>query len=286
MGRRTKGKRFDMSGRRAVVTGASSGLGVAFARHLASWGASVVITARRKERLDALAAELRADYGVEIEVVPLDLSQNDAPASLLATTTSDGRAVDLLVNNAGLGYYSAFAEQPWEQHAQTLRLDVAVSTELTWRFGRHMLDSGAPGHILNVASMAAYQPVPKFAVYGASKSFIRDFSEAVAYELRETPVRVCVLCPGGVDTEFFEVSGQTIEGLAKRTMMTPERCAGLGLRALLKGRRAVVPGALNNVATFVTRFLPRRLTARSAASLLGSAGGTDRPGDTGPGSTR
>jgi uncharacterized protein len=259
----------DLKGRTALVTGASSGLGAAFARLLAARGADLVITARRADNLHALADEIRARHGVEVDVVALDLAQPGAPDALWAATEGAGRAVDVLINNAGWGVYQHFLDTDRARVAQQIQLNLVALTELTHRFAGAMLARGR-GHVLNVSSIGAYTPTPAFAVYAASKAFVRDFTEALAHELRRTPVRVCCLCPGGTATEFFQASGQAPNPLVQATFMSAERCAGIGLRALFGGRRNVVAGLANKLTMFLLRFMPRRILVAVTALVMGT----------------
>lgn len=259
---------IDLRGRTALVTGASSGLGEAFARRLAAAGANLIVTARRGERLTALAEELRARHAIEVTVIALDLAAPAAPAELFAATESAGLAVDVLVNNAGSGIHQNFVDIPWEQTARQLQLNVVAVTELTHRFARAMLARGR-GHILNIASVGAYTPSPTYATYAAGKAYVRDFSEAIAHELRDTPVRVCSFCPGGTFTEFHAAAGHTLTPFFRATFMTAERCAAIGLDALFAGRRNVIPGLANELMMFAMRFVPRRLIVWSTARTMG-----------------
>lgn len=262
---------MDLKGRTALVTGASSGLGAAFARLLAARGADLVITARRADNLQALAGELVERHGVEVHVVPLDLAEPGAPDRLWAATEGAGRVVDVLVNNAGGAVYQGFLDTDWPKVARQIQLNLVALTELTHLFAGAMRRRGR-GHVLNVASIGAYTPTPALAVYSASKAFVRDFTEALAHELRRTPVRVCCLCPGGTETEFFQASGQAPPALVRATFMGAERCASIGLRALFGGRRNVVAGLINELAMFLLRFLPRRVIVAVTALVIGTPG--------------
>lgn len=251
----------------ALVTGASSGIGERMARQLAERGMNLVVTARRAERLEALAREVRDKHGVDVEVVALDLGSPTAAAELFEKTEGAGKHIDVLINNAGFGTQEHFVDIPWERTREQIQLNIVSLTELTHRFLRVMLPRGR-GWILNVASIGAYMPVPDYATYGAGKAYVRNFTEALAHELRRTPVRVCCLCPGGTATEFMAVSGQEETKLVKVALMSPERCARIGLRALFSGRRNIVAGLMNSIGMFLLRFAPRRLMAIIAALVM------------------
>ncbi len=256
-------------GKRALVTGASSGLGVAFARILAARGANLVITARRKENLESLAEELREKHRVEVEVVVVDLSASDGPSKLWNATEEKGLTIDVLVNNAGGGLHRDFVDATWEELSRQLQLNVISLTELSHRFARAMLTRGG-GHILNVSSIGAYTPTPTYATYSAGKAYVRDVTEAVAYELRDTPVRVCSLCPGGTLTEFHLASGHNdMPASFRATFMTAHDCAQIGLDALFGGRANIVAGFMNALGMWLLRFVPRKVIVALSAMAMG-----------------
>lgn len=257
----------DLAGKLALVTGASSGIGAAMARQLAAWKCGVVLTARRLDRLEALQGEL-GRAGVAAHAVREDLGDPAGPARLHAAVRAIG-SIDILVNNAGFGAYQSFADTPWTRHAELLQLNVLSLVELTHRFLPELLARPGRAHILNVASIAAFVAVPYFANYGGSKAYVLGFSESLAAELAATRVRVTCLCPGGTWTEFSEVAGQTLGKAARAGMMSAERCAAIGLRGMLRGRRVVVPGGSNKATQVLSRLMPRRLMGAAGARILG-----------------
>ncbi|MBI5516867.1 MAG: SDR family oxidoreductase [Deltaproteobacteria bacterium] len=261
-----------MKGKRALVTGASSGLGVAFAKLLASWGADLIITARREENLQALAKELRDKHAVDVKVQVVDLSEPDGATKLWDATEGAGVTVDVLVNNAGGGLHRDFVDAPWDKLLRQLQLNVVSLTELTHRFARAML-ARKQGWVLNVSSIGAYTPSPTYATYSAGKAYVRDMSEAIAHELRDTPVRVCCLCPGGTLTEFHQAAGHELPKIFRATFMSAEDCARIGLDALFAGRRNIISGITNALSMFLLRFLPRRLIVALAALTMGKPKG-------------
>jgi len=259
----------DLKGKTALVTGASSGLGAAFARDLAARGANLVITARRADNLHALARELRERHAVAVDVIALDLSVPGAAAELYALAEGAGRTIDVLINNAGGGIHQSFVDIPWDRIARQIQLNLTALTELTHVFTRAMLARGG-GYVLNVSSVGAYSPSPTYATYSATKAFVRDFTEAVAYELRATPVRVCCLCPGLTRTEFHQAAGANdLPAAVRMTFMSAEDCAAIGLTALFGGRRNVIAGIVNKIGMWLLRFLPRRTIVWSAALTMG-----------------
>ena len=271
-----------LAGQRALVTGASSGIGRALALRLAAEGADLVVTARREERLRELAAEVEGAHGVAVSVEAIDLGAPGAAADLYARTEGAGVAVDVLVNNAGFGDYEQFVASPWERLSAMMTLNMTALTELTHRFAPRMVERGR-GRVLNVASIAAFLPNPNFAVYAATKAYVRNLSEALDAELRPAGVRCMVLCPGGTRTEFLETAGQRERAGAGAVMMSAERCADIGVRAMLAGRRTVVPGWLNATGMSLLRLVPRALMPWVAAVSVGSAvAQIERPALPGP----
>ena len=255
-------------GQWAVVTGASSGLGDALARELAALGLNLILVARRRDRLEALAAVLRREREVEVEVLEQDLGAPGAAERVHGAATAGGRAIGMLVNNAGYGVQGPFCERDWSAHAAMLQVDIAALTELSWRFARDMAARGS-GRILQVASIGAMQPTPGFAAYGAAKAYVLSFSEALDFELRGRGVTVTTLSPGATDTEFSVRAGAgEFKGLARRALMSPAAVARIGVGAMLRGRRAVVAGRMNAFNAWLMRVLPRRASAWIAALVL------------------
>jgi short-subunit dehydrogenase len=262
---------MDLKGRTALVTGASSGIGASMARQLAQAGASLILTARRTDRLDALAKELKDAHGTDVTTVSLDLGKPGAALSLFEATEGAGKPVDVLINNAGFGTQDRFDHISWDKSAEQIQLNIVSLTELTRRFLEPMLARGR-GHVLNVASIGAYMPVPYYATYAAGKAYVRNFTEAVASELSGTSVRVCCLCPGGTKTEFLDVSGQKTGALINATLMSADRCARIGLAALFGGRRNIVAGWANSLMCWYLRFIPSRIVVWAAGLVMGKAG--------------
>ncbi len=248
----------------ALVTGASSGLGTDYARQLAERGWNLVLTARRRDRLEALAAELQSAHSAEVLVVDGDLGDEGFRDRLVAEATN-GRKLHMVINNAGFGWQGDFLDTAWSRWSTMLSLNIVALTDLAWRFGRHMRDHGESAHLVNVASIGAWQPVPTFAVYAATKSYVRDFSEAIAFELASPALRVTCVCPGGTKTEFMDAAGMKLSKLSELGLQTSPAVVRESLDAVLGGRRLIVTGWLNKLMTFGTRFAPRWLAARLAA---------------------
>lgn len=256
----------ELSGRTALVTGASSGLGVDFARELAARGADLVLVARREDRLRAVADALKRDFGVQVSIVAADLSDPATPEMLHQTVGAQHR-IDILVNNAGLGVFGPELDIDWARSRQLLQVDIVALAHLSKLFGRDMRQRGW-GRILQVASIGAFQPAPSYAAYAAAKAFVLHFGEALNVELRGSGVSCTVVCPGVAATEFHDVAGQKHNGFIRLTIMPPARVAAAGVRAMLRGRSSVVPGWINRLMVFAVRFTPRWLQARASQLLM------------------
>ena len=242
----------------ALVTGASAGLGVEFARQLSAKGTSLVLVARRKERLDELAAELGNARAVE-----LDLSQPGAAALMMADIRKHGETVDLLVNNAGFGLAGRFAELDGLRQREMIDLNCGALEELAHAVLPGMIECKSGG-ILNVASTAAFQPGPGMAVYFATKAFVLSFSEALHDEVKRHGVKVSCLCPGPTRTEFRDVSGFNPKGPASKQSADAASVVRAGINGLEKNKAVVVPGLANKMISQVNRFFPRALMRRAA----------------------
>ncbi len=247
---------IDLKGRNALVTGASSGIGEAIARELAQRGANVVLTARRAERLTALAAEL-SGLGIKAEAAPCDLADPAARAALAASHAS----TDILVNNAGLGVFGMFADADWNGLDQMLNVNVVALTHLTHLFAAGMSQRGF-GRIMLVASTAAFQPVPLYAGYAATKAYVLSLGEALDVELKPNGVRVSTLCPGVTESEFFGVAGQKKSVFMEKSIMSAAAVAKIGVDGMARGKSSVIAGAANAAMAFSTRFAPRSLNAK------------------------
>lgn len=259
---------YDLRGRRALVTGASSGIGREIARELAARGCgSIVLAARRRDRLDELKAELGHERDVMIDVVTCDLAHETGARELIDAVEALGRPIDVLVNSAGVGIHGHGFEHEWESERAMLMLNVVALAELTKHFGRAM-KARESGRILQIASNAAFQPCPGYAAYGATKSFVLHHAEALAEELRATDVRITALCPGSTNTEFFEVSGNVRSRVQVATSLEPDVVARVGVDAIVRGARTVVPGLANRLAAAGLRVIPRRLQATLARRVL------------------
>jgi short-subunit dehydrogenase len=251
----------------ALVTGASSGLGVAYATEFARRGTAVVLVARREDRLVELADRLQREYGVTATVIRLDLAADDAAATLRRELEARDIRIDTLVNNAGFGLNGAFVTADGARTDEMIRLNIGTLVALTREFLPEFVAAGR-GTIVNIASTAAYQPAPTMAVYSATKSFVLNFTEAVAYEVRRTGVHVLAVSPGATSTEFREVSGLHV-GRSERGSQTAAQVIETTFRALDRGRSgSVVSGARNAAMAKLAGILPRGLVTAVAARTL------------------
>ena len=252
-----------MNGKRpiALITGASAGLGVDFARQLAQRGHRLVLAARRKDRLEALAAELG-----NARAVAIDLAEAGSAARLIAGIEAAGEQVELLVNNAGFGLKGRFAELDGARQRQMIDLNVGTLTDLCRAVAPGMVERRSGG-ILNVASTAAFQPGPGIAVYFATKAYVLSFTEALHEELKPHGIRVTALCPGPTKTEFGAVAGFGEQGAFDRMAMDAASVVQAGLEGLDRNRAVVVTGWLNKVGAASTRFVPRPLVRKIAGAI-------------------
>lgn len=253
-------------GRWALVTGASAGIGVALARELARHGAKLILTARRADRLQALADELR-EQGTEVRVVLADLNQRTAPQAIFDATEGAGIAVDILVNNAGLGQYGAFATNALEQELSQVRVNCEAVVHLTRLFVPAM-SARRRGWILVVASTASFQPVPYLSTYAATKGFDRFFALGLAEEVAPDGIRVTALCPGPTESEFFEVAGASV--FRRRGVQGAEQVASRALHALATGKRTLIPNLSGRATAILVRFLPTGWITAAMARFLRS----------------
>lgn len=245
----------------ALVTGASAGLGAEFARQLSARGHQLVLAARRKDRIEALAKELG-----NARAVVIDLSRSNAAYRVMADLEANGETVDLLVNNAGFGLIGRFAELDAKRERQMIDLNVGTLTDLCRAVAPKMIERKSGG-ILNVASIAAFQPGPKMVVYFATKAFVLSLSEALHEELKPHGIKVSCLCPGPTRTEFGDVAGFRGNGLFDRLAMNSPEVVAAGLNGLDNNRAVVIPGIVNWIVSTSTRFTPRPIARKIAGSI-------------------
>lgn len=241
----------DFRGKWALVTGASAGIGAALARELAAHGAKLILTARRRDRLEALAAELAA-RGTETRIVVADLNDSGAPQQVYDATEGAGIAVDILINNAGLGQYGAFHTSGVEQELSQVRVNCEAVVRMSRLFVPHMVKRRR-GWVLIVASTASFQPIPYLTTYAATKVFARFFALGLAEEVARSGVKVTALCPGPTESEFFEVARA---GAFKRRVQATPEVARRAVAALARGKRVIIPNSSGRFTAFIVRFVP------------------------------
>jgi short-subunit dehydrogenase len=250
----------------SLVTGASSGIGMAFTRRLAARGDDLVIVARSEGRLKELADEIQSGLRREVEVIAADLTLADDLARVERRLHDGERPIDLLVNNAGFGTAGNFVDLPVGREDEQIRLNVLALMRLTHAALTSMVRRGHGG-VINVSSIAGFQPGPRNATYSATKAFVTSFSEALHEELRGTGVRLLALCPGFTRTEFQARGGFGTEHIPKAAWQTPEVVVDAALDALSRGKAVCVPGATNKAMASMTRLAPRSLVRRVSGKV-------------------
>ena len=253
------------SGKTALITGASSGIGAEMARQLAAAGCNLILVARRTERLNALAEELST---VSVQVITLDLSDPLAPQMLFDEVARRGLLVDILINNAGFGFQKPLLAMSLEEQLGMVDVNDRALLALTRLFAASMAERGR-GWILNVSSVSAWFPIPGMATYAASKAAVLHLSRALHEELKPFGVVVTALCPGGTRTEFSSLAREKMDPDLEKVMMPADRVAAAGLQGLMAGKAVVVPGALYKLMVAVTRFLPGVWITRLAGLVMG-----------------
>ncbi|WP_375741193.1 SDR family NAD(P)-dependent oxidoreductase [Pseudomonas boanensis] len=248
--------------RYALVTGASSGIGLALAEALARRGRSLLLVARQRDALESIACELTQRFGVEVLFRVCDLAEPLQVSGMLMELEQGERQFDLLVNNAGIGTSGPFIEQHWSDEQELIELNILAMARLCHALGALMAHQGG-GQILNVASVAGFQPGPWMSNYYASKAYVLHFSEGLREELRPQGVKVSVLCPGPTRKSFFRRAHSQVDRLeGSKLMMSPEEVALITVRALEKNRAIIIPGWRNRLAARFPRFAPRWLVRR------------------------
>jgi uncharacterized protein len=252
-------------GKWALVTGASAGIGKALAEELAAGGTHLVLTARRRDRLEELARTLAAKYNVKTEVFAVDLAEASAPEKIYAFTQEKVLEIDVLINNAGFGGYGEFSDVPMQRLLEMVQVNCSAVVHLTRLFLPAMI-ARKRGDVLILASTAAFQAVPYISTYSATKAFDLLFAEGLAEEMKQHGIRVCALCPGSTVSEFHEVAGHPDS--TRRAQKSAEKVARVGLQALAAGKSYVISGLGNYLGAHSQRLAPRRLVTRIAAGMF------------------
>ena len=253
------------SGKWALITGASAGIGVAFAKELALGGTNLVLTARRKDRLEELARSLAENYRISIEVLAADLADSNAPENIFAFTKEKNIAIDLLINNAGFGQYGEFHALEKQRLLDMVQVNCHAVVHLTHLYLPQMIQRKR-GDVLILASTASFQAVPYISTYAATKAFDLFFAEGLAEEMKPHGIRVCALCPGSTESEFHAVAGQ--EAFTARNQEPADKVARTGLQALAAGKSYVISGLGNYLGAHSQRLVPRRVVTRVAGKMF------------------
>jgi uncharacterized protein len=267
-----------MNSETALITGATSGIGLHLAKEFAKHGHPLALIAPVEAELMNVATALKHEYGVSIKLIAKDLEKSEAAQEIFDQLGQDGIEIDILVNNAGHGQKGKFWEIPIERDISIVRLNIEAVLRLTKLFLQPMLKRRR-GRILNVASVAGFEPGPLFAVYHASKAFVLSLSEALATELKDndTGITLTALCPGPTDTDFFEKADmENTVAFQKANLMAPQDVAEAGYKSLMDGDRIVVPGAANKAMVFSRRFLPKVAQAKLNEKLYEDVEPEDR----------
>ncbi len=251
-----------------LITGASSGIGKAFAELFAKKHYRIVLASRNEEKLNRISRQLREAYGVSTVSIPVDLAQNAGPVQLYEQLKEQGITIDILINNAGMGSYGLLHQQDVHSELEMLQLNVHSLSHLMMLFLPDMVEHGS-GSILNVGSTTSFYACPLSANYSASKAFVLSLTEAVANELQGTGVSVTALCPGATETEFFRSARMEGQKVADpKALMSPQAVAAIGYKAMMNNKTFVVPGFQNWLLTQAPRFFPRKFVTRITRSVL------------------
>ena len=251
----------------ALITGASSGIGREFARLFAKDGYDLIIIARREERLRELADSLKEKHGTKSMIIPKDLSHVYAPKEIFDSIKIAGTNVDVLINNAGFDIYGNFYETDYEKELDMMNVNCVALTYLTKLFLPDMIERGS-GKILNMGSIASIVAAPLNALYCATKAYVLSMSLAIGEELKNTGVSVTCLCPGATKTEFHKVADMEDIKIMEGNVMSAEKVAKIGYKGLMKGKRVVIPGFVNKLQAFITRFVSRKKITQIAKSYM------------------
>ena len=258
--------------RTALITGASSGIGLELAKLFAKDNYNLVLVARRKSQLERLALELSKEYSISVTIIAKDLSLPSSPEEIFNELKEKSIHIDILVNNAGTQVYGKFHKTDIEKELQLIQVNLVSLTHLTKMAVAEMSKRGC-GKILNIGSTGSFTPSPLNAIYCATKAYVLNFSEGIAKDLEGTGITVTTLCPGATHTEFAEKAKMQNTRLFSSMVMNPDEVAKIGYRALIKGKRVVVAGLYNKLLVFSLRFTPRWLVLKIGKILLSPKSG-------------
>ncbi len=252
--------------RTALITGSSGGIGYEFAKLHAENGDDLVLVARTGYRLDEIKAELERKHGIQVYTIMKDLSLPGAAVEIYDELAGSGIHINYLINNAGLGDFGFFTDSDWNKQENMISLNIMALVQLTWLFLKNMIKEGS-GKILNVSSVAAFQPGPTMSVYFASKAFVLSFSEALNNEVRDMGITVTALCPGSTESHFHAVTAGPGKSLKERRMHSARKVAAYGYRSMMKGKAVAVPGLKNRLFAYGVKFLPGSVAVIAARKI-------------------
>ncbi len=255
-----------MANETVLITGASSGIGMGLAKLFAADGSDLVLVARREDRLNELAQELKSEYGIEVHVLPKDLTKKTAPKEIFTHLNKEKIQIDVVVNNAGFGNKGYVADLDTDLQLDMIQVNLVALTHLTRLFLPGIIERGHGG-ILNVGSLAGFQPGPNLAVYFATKAYVLSFTEALAEEVLNPEIKISCLAPGPVRTEFGEKSDLEDSLLFKVSLMDMEPVVKAGYEGFRRGQTIVIPGLKQQVVPFLNRFTPRTIVRKIAKKL-------------------
>lgn len=251
----------------ALITGASNGIGLELAKIHASQGGNLVLVARSIDKLSAIKAELEKTHGVQVKIICKDLSNKDAALEVYLEVKKEKTQIDFLINNAGFGDFGFFYETQWIKEERIIALNITSLTQFCKLFINDMMAQGG-GKIMNLSSMAAFEPGPLMAVYYASKAYVLHFTEAINNELQDKNITVTALCPGPTESGFQEASSQKESKIIKgKKLPSAHEVAAYGYKAMLKGKSVAVPGLMNALLVRLVRFIPRSVLVKAIRKL-------------------
>ncbi len=250
-----------------LITGASSGIGKELAYVYAEKDYNLVLAARRKDRLTEIKNEISEKHGVAVDLFDIDLSKTDSAGRLYKKVKDKNIKVDVLINNAGFGMKGSFKDIDITREESMLVLNMVTLTKLTRLFGNDMIGAGG-GHIINIASTAAFQAIPGFAAYAASKAYVLNFSEAIAYELKDDNVKVTTICPGATQSEFAKVAGMEKLPSTGTKLPVSRDVAEFTYQMMTKGKVTAIHGSMNKLMAVGPRLMPRRLITKIAGKMM------------------
>jgi short-subunit dehydrogenase len=250
-----------------IITGASAGIGKALAYEYAKSGYNLLLIARRKKLLEEIATDLSNRFSIITKTLECDLLNPDCEKLIENFCNDQSISIHTFINNAGLGYYEDFIHQNSNEVNSMISLNIQVLTHLSHFCLNYWKKNNLPGKLINIASIAAYVPLEKYAVYAATKAYVKSFSQSLNLECEKYNIHVSCVCPGGTKTDFFQVSGQTMTTMGEKMMMSSEACARIIYQDVQKGKMLIVPGLSNKLTILLSKFLPELFLIRMSTVI-------------------